>query len=229
MKNIVITGASHGMGLAMAKRMAKNNNILLVSRTETNLAEIKASLKKGPTKIDYCVADITKEPDREKIFTFAKKYFSPVDVLINNAGIYYKERVEKNENTKIDEIFNTNILALMKLTKLFAGEFIKNKRGQIINISSDAGLKGFEGDTVYCASKFAVTGFTQALFEELRKYGVRVSCIYPSFVNTWGAPQSNALLKPDDVAVVVEAIINLPDYAVVPDLRITAIDEYQQD
>ena len=227
-KNILITGAGKGIGKAIAEKLAVNNNLLLTSRTESDLSSLKNKLSKCNHHIDYVVADINEELDRKQLFDFAQKHFSPLGVLINNAGIYYKKRIHQVDISKIDALINTNVSSLIKLTNLFSRDMVSQKSGHIINISSVAGVAGYEGDSIYCASKFAVSGFSKALFEDLRPYHIRVSCIYPDFVNTWGAKQTPALLKPEDVATVVEMIINLPDYAVVQDVTITAIDKYQQ-
>ena len=181
MKTAVITGGTSGIGLATAKKfLAENFNCVLVGRSEKKFAAIKNELD-GNFK--FISADVGKISDCEKILNFTQKNFGGANILINCAGIYIEGAINSVTEKIFDEIFQTNVKGTFFMTKIFVDELIKN-RGAIVNVSSDAGLKGNYFCALYSASKGAVIAFTKSLALELASFSVRVNCVAPGDILT---------------------------------------------
>jgi 3-oxoacyl-[acyl-carrier protein] reductase len=157
--------------------------------------------------------DVKNEIEIQSVVEKGLKTFGKIDVLINNAGIGKFKRVDEFTSQEFMEILQVNLMAPFLFTKYVVPSMIKQRSGQIINISSVAGLNGFKTGTAYAASKFGLNGFTESLREDLKEYGIAVSVICPGGVRTgFGGMDENAikdfLLEPDDVAYTVEYLIH---------------------
>lgn len=184
-RKIIITGGTSGIGLATAKLFLQNRDqVMIVSRSKKKGLSALRKLQNFQD-VYFCSADVRKEKDCEKIFIEAKKFFNEekCDVLINSAGVYLEEAAENLSRVSYEKIFDTNVKGLMFVTK-FALPFLKNAHGNIVNLSSDAGLRGNFNCSLYCASKGAVTLYTKALALDLASDGVRVNCVCPADVDT---------------------------------------------
>lgn len=210
-KNILITGASRGIGRAIAQRLGKSHNVAVFARDASALQ----SLQK---EIPGCIVlpgDITREEDVKSSVESAQKAFGRIDVLVNNAGIGTFKRADQFSLEEFRAIYQVNVEGTFLFTKYVLPAMIQNKAGQIINISSVAGLNGFKGGSAYAASKFAVNGFTESLREDVKEFGIAVSAVCPGSVATdFGGGSAAALLAkdyamtPDDVAATVEYLVN---------------------
>ncbi len=181
MKTAIITGGTSGIGLATAKIfLAQKYNCVLVGRNLSKFEKIKAELFGN---FEFIQADVGKISDCEKIISETVKIFGGVDVLINNAGLYTEGAISGVTEKDFDEIFNTNVKGVFFLSRAVFEE-IKKRRGSIVNVASDAGIKGNYFCALYAASKGAVVAFTKSLALELANFGVRVNCVAPGDILT---------------------------------------------
>ena len=171
-KVIIITGASSGIGKAVALSLAKHQpKLVLFARREKKLHQTARSLKKQGVKSLPIVGDIRNPEDREKLVDLTLKAFGSIDILFNNAGLGR-------------ELIETNFLSLVKLTQKVAQIMKEQQRGHIVNLSTSLVMLPAYPFAVYCATKSAIMTFGDALRQEMKKYGVSVSTIYPGPYNT---------------------------------------------
>ena len=176
MKKILVTGASKGIGLEIAKKFLENNfQVFGVSR-DSNKIPIQDK------NFSSFSADLRREEDIKSVSKFILKEGS-LDILVNNAGFAHFAALENIPDEKIVDMIKLNTIAPILLTKLLLPT-LKKSQGHIFNIASRAGHSGYRFGTVYCASKFGLRGFSEALFDETRNAGVRVSNISPGPVDT---------------------------------------------
>ncbi|HEV8713428.1 MAG TPA: SDR family oxidoreductase [Candidatus Binatia bacterium] len=214
----LITGASRGIGRAIALRLAQAGaTTVLAARTEAALATVAETIRVLGGEALVVPADVTDEQQLEALVNAALAQFGHIDILVNNAGggpprtPVVKARVRDWEWT-----VRLNLWAPMILTKLVLPAMIERRSGTIVHICSLAGLTGKPGEAAYAAAKFGVRGFSQSLFEEVREYGIKVSTIYPGYVDTALIPPNrrvdrSKMLSPEDVAhAVYEVAISSP-------------------
>jgi len=188
-KVALITGASKGIGLATAEKFAQEGaNLILLARSETLLKQTADTLEsKYSVKVLPVSADLTNQEDVEKVFELIRKNFNKLDILINNAGRGIFNYIENGSRKEWDEVISLNLTGLIHCTNLAVRMMISQRSGHIINISSVAGRIGIPGWAVYCATKWAVIGFSESIRKELIKYNIRVTVIEPGVVSTqWG-------------------------------------------
>lgn len=209
-KNILITGASKGIGRAIALRLA-GHNLSLFARSETDLRAVQQQV---PGSI-VCAGDIQNEDDIQRCAAETVKAFGRIDVLINNAGIATFKRTDQFSKEEFRGMYLVNVEGAFLFVKHTLPGMIAQKSGQIINISSVAGLNGFKGGAAYAASKFALNGFTESLREDVKEFGIAVTAVCPGSVATdFGGGSAAAMmakdfaLTPDDVARTIEYLVN---------------------
>lgn len=184
-KTAIITGASAGVGWATALAFAaKGANLVVTARREHRLRELCDRIGEQGGRAVYFAGDAAVEATAQGCVALALKQFGRLDVLINNAGAgNYKSLVETS-TAEYDDLMNANMKSSFLFARHAAPVMIEQKSGEILFISSVAGLQGYAGEAVYCASKFAQVGFAQALDAELRKHGIKVGTICPGGVKT---------------------------------------------
>jgi 3-oxoacyl-[acyl-carrier protein] reductase len=184
-KTVLITGASAGIGWATALAFAaRGANIVVTARREARLRELCDKIKASRIKAVYYAGDAAEEATAKGCVDLAVSEFGKLDILINNAGAgNYKNLVDTSAE-EYDALMDSNMKSSFLFTRHAAPHMIAQKSGEILFISSVAGLQGYAGEAVYCASKFAQIGFAQALDGELRKHGVKVGTICPGGVKT---------------------------------------------
>jgi 3-oxoacyl-[acyl-carrier protein] reductase len=213
-KTALITGASAGIGWATALALAAEGaNLVITGRRNERLIELKKLAEAaGSGGVTTVPGDAREESHARQCIDAAITNFGALDILINNVGVgNYKELVDTSVED-FDELADSNIRTTFLFTRFAAPHMIERKSGTILMISSMAGLYGFPGQAVYCATKFAQVGFAQALDRELRPKGIKVGVICPGGVKTEFAigagrttesvAQSN-MLDPEDVAQAV--------------------------
>lgn len=181
MKTAVITGGTSGIGLATAKNfLAHDYNCVLVGRNPARFDKVKSELVGS---FEFISADVRKVSDCDKIISRTVELFGVIDVLINSAGIYHEGAITSTSEETFDDIFSTNVKGTFFITRAAVNELIKS-RGAIVNVASDAGLKGNYFCAAYSASKGAIVAFTRSLALELANYPVRVNCVAPGDILT---------------------------------------------
>ena len=181
MQTAIITGGTSGIGLAAAKIfLAHKFNCVLVGRSLERFDKIKSELDGS---FEFVSADVRKVADCERIVARTVELFGGVDVLINSAGIYAEGAITSTDEKNFDDIIATNVKGTFFTTRAAVDELIKS-RGAIVNVASDAGLKGNYFCAAYSASKGAIVAFTKSLALELASFPVRVNCVAPGDVLT---------------------------------------------
>lgn len=170
--NILVTGASKGIGKAIAKELLQTGNVFVTGRNEEALKTIGT---KG-----YCVCDLAR--DVHNLQDFIKE--NRINVLINNAGEYIYGAIDSVSEEEIGRIFETNLLAPVKLISAAVPFMKENKWGRIINIGSISGVMGEAYASLYSSSKAGMIGLTKALALELAEYNITVNTINPGWVET---------------------------------------------
>ncbi len=212
-KTVLITGASAGIGRASALALANEGaNMILTARRQERLDELEAAVQKAGGKAVSVVGDATDEAIALQCVELAVKTFGSLDILINNVGVGNYKNLVDTSAAEYDEMMNANVRSTFLFTRHAVPLMMKQGSGIILMISSMAGIYGFAGEAVYCATKFAQVGFAQALDKELRPHGIKVGVICPGGVKTEFAlgkgrtEQSVAqsgMLEPEDVASAV--------------------------
>lgn len=183
---VLITGASSGIGEATAQQLARQKtSLVLVARRQDRLKKLqKQCIELGAKSVLIFVLDIRKKSEVQKMAAELKKKKLHVSALINNAGLAKGVDLFQNSNSEDwDVMLDTNVKALLTVTREFLPSLIQNC-GHIVNMGSVAGRLVYEGGTVYCATKFAVRAFSDALRLDLKGTGVRVTNIEPGMVST---------------------------------------------
>lgn len=204
---VLITGASQGIGAAIAKVFAAEIpgvRLALAARNAANLAKVAASCGKLGAEAAPFVCDVSDEASVAAMAHAVEKRFRRVDVLINNAGKFSGARLVDMKVAQFDALIAANLRSVFLVTRAVAPGMIKRGTGDIFNMSSIAGLVAYPNGAGYSAAKFAVTGLTKVLRAELREHGIRVCCVYPGA--TWSpswegsgvAPQR--MMPAEDVA-----------------------------
>ncbi len=184
-KIVVITGASSGIGKESALEFAKlHASVVLVSRDRNKLEEVTKELLKYQTRILVCACDISQKDQVNEMSKQVLEKFGTVDVLVNNAGfgIYGNSNDLKVE--EIESQMRTNYLGMVYCTKTFLPKMLEQKSGHIINVASVAASFGIPGMAGYCASKFAMLGYSESLYHELKGSGVGITVVSPIMVRT---------------------------------------------
>ena len=184
-KVAIITGASAGIGEASAKALAAEGAELVVTaRREERLKKLVNELNALGTKSVYIAGDACEEETAKKTIQAAIDNFGRIDILLNNAGMgIYKDLVDTSLE-EYDTMMDTNMRSGFLFTRYAVPHMIKQGEGTVLMLSSMAGVYGFPGEAVYCATKFAQVGFAQALDKELRTKGIKVGVICPGGVKT---------------------------------------------
>ncbi|RBN51961.1 3-ketoacyl-ACP reductase [Flavobacterium psychrolimnae] len=184
-KNALITGAGKGIGKAIALALAKEGvNVILVARTQEEIDSVAAKVRSLRVKALAITADVA---DINSVNTAVEKAlaeFGTIDILINNAGIAAFGKFLELEPTDWERIIQVNLMGTYYVTRAVLPNMIERQTGDIINISSTAGLSGNALTSAYSASKFAVLGLTESLMQEVRKHNIRVTALTPSTVAT---------------------------------------------
>lgn len=212
-KTALITGASAGIGWASAMALAgEGANLVITARRQARMAELESAVQAVGGKVVSLLGDAKEEDTARQAVDLAVQTFGSLDILINNVGIgNYKNLVETSAED-YDEMMATNMRSTFLFTRYAVPAMIKQGSGTILMISSMAGIYGFGGEAVYCATKFAQVGFAQALDKELRPHGIKVGAICPGGVKTEfalgkGRTQesvaASGMLDPEDVAGVI--------------------------
>jgi 3-oxoacyl-[acyl-carrier protein] reductase len=216
-KNALITGAGKGIGKAIALALAKEGvNIILVARTQEEIDSVAAKVRSLRVKALAITADVADISSVNAAVEKALAEFGSIDILINNAGIAAFGKFLELEPKDWERIIQVNLMGTYYVTRAVLPNMIERQTGDIINISSTAGLSGNALTSAYSASKFAVLGLTESLMQEVRKHNIRVTALTPSTVATDMAKELNLtdgnpdkVMQAEDMAELIIAQLKL--------------------
>lgn len=198
MKNILITGASGDIGLAIAKQLAKNRLFLIYNKNEKPLKELQNKLKGCEIEIYKC--DLTDTNNVKFLVDEIIAKHKKIDCLINCAGVSINKLIQDCTEADYNYILNNNFKTVVNTTKFVAKHMISEKYGRIVNISSIWGVVGASMESLYSASKGAINSFTLSLAKELGFSGITVNAVCPGFIDT----KMNKIYSKSDVAEIVD-------------------------
>ena len=190
--NIVITGASKGLGFAIAEAFAADHHphqFFLCARNENDLAE--AAYKLGQKQTHHTVqtqaCDITNKEEVNQFANWVLQQTTAIDILVNNTGSFLPGGILSEADGTLETMMNTNFYGAYHLTKALLPNFVQNQKGHIFNICSTAALGAYPGGSSYSISKFALMGFSKNLREELKDHNIKVTTVYPGsfYSDSW--------------------------------------------
>ena len=235
MKTILITGATSGIGLAAAKKLAnEKNQLILCGRRQPKLDEISEELSNSTNVLSLCF-DVSNKNEVNRLLNDLPEQFSSVDVLINNAGnAHGLDTIQDGSLDDWDNMIDSNVKGLLYVSRVIIQKMIEQKCGHIINIGSLAGREVYEKGNIYCATKHAVNAISKAMRIDLNKTGIKVSEINPGLVETDFSNvrfkgdsdraekvyQGYKALQADDIADILEFVINRPSHVNIADILV---------
>ena len=225
MKNIVVTGASKGIGRAIVLKFAAEGfAVAACSRNEADLHKLeKEVLSLAPSLPHIFLPCDMSDPLQVKQFATAiKAQWQTVGILVNNAGVFIPGQVINEADGTLEKLINTNLYSAYNMTRELVSGMIQAKSGHIFNVCSVASLQAYPNGGSYSISKFALLGFSKSLREELKPYSVKVTSLMPgaTLTDSWAGvdmPESR-FMKADDIAQLVFDIYNLSDSTVIEEV-----------
>jgi NADP-dependent 3-hydroxy acid dehydrogenase YdfG len=231
-KTILITGASKGIGKAIALSLADlNTNLGLVARNQKELEDLQAEIIKLGSKAEIFIGSVADEAFVNAAVKTMLQKFGKIDVLINNAGYGVFDNAENITVTDWDDLFATNTKGTFLFCKAAIPAMKEKKAGHIINVASDVAKRVFSGGSLYCASKYAQEGFSAAIRKELRPFEIKVSVVYSGLVDSsfhadsQGSANHDDWLKNEDMANAIQYIITQPKHVVIDELMIHPLSQ----
>lgn len=187
-KNILITGASSGIGKAVALEFAKRdgskNHLILVARNQAKLEKVAEEVKAFGAEVSIFITDFGNKESIVKLFTDLEKKFSTLDLVLNNAGLGYVKEAIALSDDEVEKIIDVNVTGMILVAKKAAAMMVEQGHGHIIFTSSLAGYIYLPTWSVYCASKWGITTFANVLRQEVAKYGIKITTVHPGPVQT---------------------------------------------
>lgn len=180
----LITGASRGIGLAIARALAPDHDLLITARNGGALERVAGGLRESGGKVEAFPADVVEPEHRQNLFRWIEALRRPVQVLVNNAGIASSAPLADISDTQWTTTLHINLTAPFYLIRALAPRMVEAGWGRVINVSSTAALKGYKYTAAYGASKAGLAGLTRALAVELAGRGVTINAVCPGFVET---------------------------------------------
>jgi short-subunit dehydrogenase len=223
--NIVISGASKGIGRAIALRFAAAGyDIALSARGANGLEELKKELLSIHPSIQVLTvaADMSQEEEVHRFADAVKQHLGKVDVLVNNAGVFLPGAIHTEPEDNLKKMIDTNLFSAYHLTRALLPEMMEEKRGDIFNICSIASIMAYANGGSYAISKFALLGFSKCLREEMKPHGIRVCAVLPgaTLTDSWAgvAIPEDRFMPSEDVAEMIFAAARLSRRTVLEDM-----------
>lgn len=207
----VVTGAGRGIGRAVALRLGElGAEVALVARSMSDLESVAAEMR---SRVVAIAADVRRQDDIASMYERVVQELGAVTILVNAAGVYHFGRASDASEEDFDRVVDTNLKGTFLVCRSVLAGMMTQGGGDIVNIASIAGKVGTANRALYCASKFGVVGFTQALAEEVREHGIRAAVLCPGSTNTRFSPKDTEgrsrerMLQPEDIASTVAMIV----------------------
>lgn len=214
MQTAIVTGASRGIGKAIALKLAElQYNLVVVGRTAQLLNQLKSEIEKAGGRCLALEADLSQKNAPSDIIKVAVMHFGQIDVLVNNAGMAHSGAITETDAENWDRVHVVNARAPFFLCKAAIPFLKKSSNPVIINMGSVVGFKGYADQAAYASSKHALTGFTKVLAKEVQKDGIKVHLISPGGVNTDMVREmrpdidTEQLIQPEEIAEIVEFLV----------------------
>lgn len=222
--SIIITGATKGIGKAIAEKYAQNGyTILLCSRNQAELEALANQLKNDYAVIVYYKAVDVSNADECKMFaTWCMQQVSNIAILVNNAGQFLPGSIHNEADGLLEQMINTNLYSAYHITRGILPQMIAANKGHIFNICSIASQNAYANGGSYSISKFAMLGFSKNLREELKPNGIKVTAVMPGavYTNSWSGSgvDPNRIMEANDIAEIIYTTSQLSAQAVVEDI-----------
>ncbi|MEK4027244.1 SDR family oxidoreductase [Pseudobacillus sp. FSL P4-0506] len=226
-KTAIVTGASSGIGLAIAKELAgEGANVVLAARRIEKLQDLENEINQSESAKALAIqTDVTNTEDVRQLIQKAQETFGQVDILVNNAGQMLASTIRSGEVEEWDRMIDVNIKGVLYGINAALPSMLEQMSGHIINIASVSGLEVTKMSTVYSATKFAVRAISAGLEKELARTGVRVTNISPGMVDTPLSRSGNdrKKLEATDIARAVVYAVTQPDYVNVNEITVRPV------
>lgn len=228
-KSIIVTGASKGIGKAIASRFAAAGFALVIcARNADELrAVVDAIAAQYEVPVFYRPTDVSQKSEVLAFAQFAADRIGTPDVLVNNAGLFIGGDLQDSADGVLEQLMATNVYSAYHLTRAFLPTFIARQKGHVFNISSVAGLQAYPSGGDYTITKHALLGFSRSLREELKSHRIRVTTVSPGAVYTasWAGSDVPAerMMTAEDIADAVWACYQLSEQTVVEDIVLRPI------
>jgi len=227
-KVAIVTGAGRGIGKAVALALAKEGaHVVLAARTTSEIETVAKEIEQSGRRALAVPTDVSQESDVNELITKTIETFGTIDILINNAGIGAFGSVTELSTNNFDRMWEVNMRGAFLCSRAVVPYMMKQKSGDIINISSLAGRNAFIGGAGYCATKWALIGFARCLMLEVREHNIRVITLCPGSVETGfgdhpkNSPRSSGNIpKAEDIAQVVVDTLRMPRNVMVSEVDI---------
>lgn len=227
----VITGGARGIGLAAAQALVgRGAKVVLVDQDYAALTEVATSLPEG--QVLSVVANVSRGDDVARIVTETTVHFGDIAVWINNAGLARHRWIPDYSEGEIDLMLDVNLKGTILGSQAAMRAMIPQRRGHIVNVISTASLRGIPSETVYCAAKWGVRGFTQGLAEEAAPHRIRVTAVLPGGVDTafWNEASERSaptqlFLRPEHIADGIIRCLEMEDFCVPRELVLRSLDD----
>ncbi|MES2621703.1 MAG: SDR family oxidoreductase [Bacteroidota bacterium] len=228
-KKIVITGATKGIGRAIAEKFAAEGfDLALCARNKDDLKALQSAIGHPQVKIVVQKCDVSRKDELKAFAETIEKELGAVDVIINNAGIFLPGEVINEKDGTLETLIETNLYSAYHITRMLLPKMMERKSGHIFNMCSVASIQAYPNGGSYSISKFALLGLSKALREELKDYRIKVTSLVPGAVYTdsWaasGLPESR-FMKTEDVAKTVWDIYSLSANTVVEEVLLRPVE-----
>ena len=226
-KTALVTGASKGIGRAIAEAFAgEGARLLLNARGEEALRATAGELRGKGAEVETLAGDVGEEEVAGRLVKAAVDRWGRLDVLVNNAGVGHRGPFDEMDVATFDELYRTNVRGPFLLMRAAAAQMKRQGGGSIVNVASLAGVNPVPGQAVYASTKWALIGLSRSVFGELRKHNVRMLIVEPGSTLTDFAggeekrKHADKIPHPEDVAQVVVAALALPERACISEIEI---------
>jgi short-subunit dehydrogenase len=226
----IVTGASSGIGLAIAEMLGAEGHALTVAaRRPEKLEESAKGLADRGYEVNVVAAQLGEEEDVKRVVASHRERFGRLDVLVNNAGVGIGAPVDEIATKRMDLQLDLNIRSIIvfyrECVDLLKAAGAEHRRALVVNTASIAGKRGQAWLSVYAATKFAVVGWTQSMHQELSQHGIKSTALCPAFVDTAmtdfvkGQVSAEEMIRPQDIAAAVKLLLDVSPACIIPEIQ----------